>query len=94
MPQKSRNGPVWVGRCRGAIDNASLVPAFDEAGGTLEPPWQRRNALLLGAGSTVIHDAVRDGAAPGTCLACVGTEGTRLDTAPALFEHDADLARR
>ena len=41
IPQKSRNGLVWVERCRVAIDNGSLVLAFDEeavAGAALPAP--------------------------------------------------------
>jgi hypothetical protein len=49
--------------------------------------------LLLGPGTTVTHDAVRH-CAHGTALAFVGTDGTRIYTAPPIFDRDADLARR
>ncbi|MFZ1429015.1 MAG: type I-E CRISPR-associated endonuclease Cas1e [Geminicoccaceae bacterium] len=94
VPQKSRNGLVWVERCRVAIDNGSLVIAFDEAGSQLELPYQRLNGLLLGPGTTITHDAVRHLSAHGTCIAFVGVDGTRLYTAPPIFERDADLARK
>ena len=71
-----------------AIDNGSLVLAFDEEGEALELPYQRLNALLLGPGTTVTHDAVRHLSAHGTCLAWVGIDGTRLYTAPPIFERD------
>ena len=48
IPQKSRNGLVYVERCRVAIDNGSMILAFDEAEEQLELPYQRLNALLLG----------------------------------------------
>ncbi len=67
---------------------------MDEAGETIELPYQRLNALLLGPGTTVTHDAVRHLSAHGTCLAFVGTEGTRLYSAPPIFEHDSALARQ
>ena len=94
IPQKSRNGLVYVERCRVAIDNGSMILAFDEAEEHLELPYQRLNALLLGPGTTITHDSVRHLSAHGTCLAFVGTDGTRLYTAPPIFEHDAALARQ
>jgi CRISPR-associated protein Cas1 len=94
IPQKSRNGLVWVERCRVTIDNGSLVIAFDEKGEELELPYQQLNALLLGPGTTITHDAMRHFSAHGTCVAFVGVDGTRLYTAPPIFERDADLARK
>ena len=94
IPQRSRNGLIYVQRCRVAVENGSLVLAFDEAKETLELPYQRLNAILLGPGTTLTHDAVRHCSAHGTCLAFVGTDGARLYTAPPIFERDADLARK
>jgi CRISPR-associated protein Cas1 len=94
IPQKSRHGLLWLERCRISIEDGSLIMAFDEAGKTLELPYQRINALLLGPGTTITHDAVRHCSAHGTCIAFVGTQGTRLYTAPPIFERDADLARK
>ena len=94
VPQKSRNGLVWVERCRVAIDNGSLVLAYNDKDEVLELPYQRINALMLGPGATVTHDAVRHLSAHGTCLAWVGTDGTRLYTAPPIFDRDADFARK
>ncbi|MCB1885183.1 MAG: type I-E CRISPR-associated endonuclease Cas1 [Geminicoccaceae bacterium] len=94
IPQKSRNGLAYVERARVAVDNGGLVLAFDDREEVLELPYQRLNALLLGPGCTVTHDAVRHCSAHGTCLAFVGVEGTRLYTAPPLFERDSGLARQ
>lgn len=94
IPQKSRNGLIYVERCRLTIDNGSLVLAFDEKAEQLELPYQRLNAILMGPGSTITHDAVRHCAAHGTCIAFVGNDGTRLYTAPPLFERDSTLARQ
>src|SRR5262249_60816809 len=94
VPQKSRNGLVYVERARVAVETGSLVLVFDEMGETIELPYQRINALLLGPGTTVTHDAVRHCSAHGTAIAFVGTDGTRIYTAPPIFDRDADLARR
>lgn len=66
IPQKSRNGLVYVERCRVAIDNGSLILAFDAADEQLELPYQRLHALLLGPGTTITHDAVRHLSGHGT----------------------------
>lgn len=94
IPQKSRNGLLYVQRCRVTVDNGSMKLAFEEAGTELELPYQRLNALLLGPGSSITHDAVRHCSGHGTCIAFVGSDGTRLYTAPPIFERDADLARQ
>src|SRR5919205_117530 len=94
IPERSRHGLVYVERARLSIDNGGLVLAFDEAGGEIELPYQRLNAILLGPGTAITHDAVRHCSAHGTAIAFVGTDGTRLYTAPPLFERDADLARK
>lgn len=94
IPQKSRNGLLYVERCRLSIDNGSLVLGFDGTGEELELPYQRLNAVLLGPGSSITHDAVRHCSGHGTCLAFVGTDGTRLYTAPPLFDRDSTLARQ
>lgn len=94
IPQKSRNGLLYVERCRLAIDNGSLIMAFDDQGETLELPYQRLNAILLGPGTTITHEAVRHCSGHGTCLAFVGTDGTRLYTAPPMFDRDSALARQ
>ncbi|MTJ82385.1 MAG: type I-E CRISPR-associated endonuclease Cas1 [Telmatospirillum sp.] len=94
IPQKSRNGLIYVERCRLSIDNGSLVLSFDEAGREMELPYQLLNVVLVGPGGVVTHDAVRHLSAHGTCIAFVGTGGTRLYTAPPLFDRDAGLARK
>jgi CRISPR-associated protein Cas1 len=78
VPQKSRNGLVYVERARVAVETGSLVLVFDEAGETIGLPYQRINALLLGPGTTVTHDAVRHCSAHGTAIVFVGTDGTRI----------------
>jgi CRISP-associated protein Cas1 len=94
VPQKSRNGLVYVERARVAIDTGSLVLIFDEAGERLELPYQRINVLMLGPGTTVTHDAIRHCSGHGTAIAFVGTDGTRIYNAPPIFDRDADLARK
>jgi CRISP-associated protein Cas1 len=94
VPQKSRNGLIYIERARVAIDIGSLVIAFDEKEEQVELPYQRINALLLGPGTTITHDAVRHLSTHGTAISFVGTDGTRLYTAPPIFERDADLARK
>ncbi|MCW2247014.1 CRISPR-associated protein Cas1 [Azospirillum fermentarium] len=94
IPQKSRNGLLYVERCRLTIDNGSLVLAFDDKGEEVELPYQRLNAVLMGPGSSVTHDAMRHCSAHGTCVAFVGTGGTRIYTAPPVFDRDSTLARQ
>ena len=94
IPEKSRHGLVYVERARLAIETGSPVLAFDSTGEEIELPYQRINALLLGPGTTITHDAMRHCAAHGTAVAFVGTDGTRVYTAPPIFERNADLARR
>ena len=77
-----------------AIDNGSLVIAFDEAGEQLELPYQRLNALLLGPGTTITHDAVRHLSGHGTCIAFVGIDGTRHLHGAADLRARCNLARK
>ena len=93
IPEEPKRARL-VERCRMTIDNGSMVIAFDEADEQLELPYQRLNALLLGPGSTITHDAVRHLSGHRTCIAFVGTDGARIYTAPPIFEHDATLARK
>jgi CRISPR-associated protein Cas1 len=94
VPQKSRNGLVYVERARVAIDTGLLVLIFDDAGERIELPYQRINVLMLGPGTTVTHDAVRHCSGHGTAIAFVGTNGTRIYNAPPIFDRDASLARK
>ena len=94
IPQKSRNGLFYVERARLTIDNGSLTIVHEEAGHTHEIPYQRLNAVLLGPGSSITPDALRHLAAHGTAVAAVGTDGTRIYTAPPVFERDSTLARQ
>jgi CRISPR-associated protein Cas1 len=91
VPQKSRNGLVYVERARLAIDTGSLVLMFDEVGERIELPYQRINVLMLDPGTTVTHDVVRHCSAHGTAIAFVGMDGTRINNAPPIFERDAAL---
>jgi CRISPR-associated protein Cas1 len=67
-------------------------------GGTLPPgeyqlPHQTLSALLIGPGTSLSHDVLRILARHGTTLVAVGTDATRLYTAPALGPDRSDLAR-
>jgi CRISPR-associated protein Cas1 len=57
-------------------------------------PYQTLNAVLLGPGTSITHDAIRHLSAHGTAIMAVGTDGTRLYTAPPIFDRDSDLGRR
>lgn len=93
IPQKSRNGLLYVEMARLSIDNGSLVLDYEEKGERLEVPYQTLNAVLLGPGTSITHDAIRHLSAHGTAIIAVGTDGTRLYTAPPIFDRDSDLAR-
>ena len=67
-------------------------------GGALPPgeyqlPHQTLSALLIGPGTNLSHDVLRILARHGTTLVAVGTDATRLYTAPALGPDRSDLAR-
>jgi len=94
IPQKSRNGVFYVQRARVAIDNGSLILCYDDKGETVEIPYQSLNAILLGPGTSVTHDAVRHLSKHGTALIFVGTGGTRIYSAPPIFDRDSTLARQ
>ncbi|CCG07922.1 type I-E CRISPR-associated endonuclease Cas1e [Pararhodospirillum photometricum] len=94
IPHKSRHGLVYLEYCRLSIDNGSLTLRYDESGEEAELPYQAVSAILLGPGTTITHDAIRHLSAHGTAFMAVGSEGTRLYTAPPLFERSADLAHK
>ena len=81
--------------------NLSIVDGclhFISGGGVLPPgeyqlPHQTISALLIGPGISLTHDVLRLLAFHGTALVAVGTEGTRIYTAPALGPDRSDLAR-
>lgn len=67
-------------------------------GGALPPgeyqlPHQTLSALLIGPGTSLSHDVLRILARHGTTLVAVGTDATRLYTAPALGPERSDIAR-
>src|SRR4051812_31335070 len=88
IPQRSRNGLLYVEMARLTIDNGSLVLQYEAKGETLEVPYQTLNAVLLGPGTSITHDAIRHLSAHGTAITAVGTDGTRLYTAPPIFDRD------
>ena len=94
IPQKSRHGLIYVERCRLSVENGSLIIMFEDQDEILELPYQRLNGVMLGPGSAITHDAVRHCSGHGTALMFVGTQGTRLYSAPPIFDRDADLARQ
>ena len=57
-------------------------------------PFQTLSMILLGAGSTVSHDALRLMARHGTALVAVGEDGVRCYTAPPLMPDSSEIARR
>jgi CRISP-associated protein Cas1 len=91
-----RHGVLYLDRGNFSIQDGCLH--FVSAGGALEPgdyqlPHQTLSALLIGPGTTVTHDVLRLLARHGTMLVAVGTEGTRIYTAPALGPDRSDIAR-
>lgn len=93
IPQKSRNGLLYVEMARLSIDNGSLVLLYEEKGEAVEVPYQTLNAVLLGPGTSITHDAIRHLSAHGTAIVAVGTDGTRLYTAPPIFDRDSEHGR-
>lgn len=94
VPQKSRNGLLYLEAARLSIENGSLVLAFEQKGEVLEVPYQTLNAVLLGPGTSITHDALRHLSAHGTVIVAVGTDGSRIYTAPPIFDRDSTLARQ
>ena len=91
-----RHGVLYLDRGNFSINDGCLC--FASGGGVLEAgdyqlPHQTLSALLIGPGTTVTHDVLRVLARHGTTLVAVGTEGTRIYTAPALGPDRSDVAR-
>lgn len=61
--------------------------------GEYQLPHQTLSALLIGPGTSLSHDVLRLLARHGTSLVAVGTDATRLYTAPALGPDRSDVAR-
>ena len=91
-----RHGLLYLDR-----GNLSVVDGcvhFASGGGVLDAgdyqlPHQTISALLIGPGTSVTHDVLRLLAHHGTALVAVGTEGTRIYTAPPLGPDRSDVAR-
>ncbi|WP_404379510.1 type I-E CRISPR-associated endonuclease Cas1e [Caenispirillum salinarum] len=94
IPHRSRNGLVYLEYCRLTIDNGSLALLYEGTGEEMELPYQAVSAVMLGPGTSITHDAIRHLSAHGTAIVAVGTGGTRMYTAPPIFERTADLAQK
>lgn len=91
-----RHGLLYLDR--GALTVVDGCLHFESGGGALPPgdfqlPHQTLSAILIGPGTTVSHDVLRILARHGTTLIAVGTDATRLYTAPALGPDRSDVAR-
>lgn len=91
-----RHGLLYLDRGVLTVDSGCLH--FNSGGGVLaagqyQLPHQTLSALLIGPGTSLSHDVLRLLARHGTTLVAVGTDGTRLYTAPALGPDRSDVAR-
>lgn len=91
-----RHGLLYLDRGNLSVNDGCLC--FASGGGVLaageyQLPHQTLSALLIGPGTSVTHDVLRVLARHGTTLVAVGTEGTRIYTAPALGPDRSDVAR-
>jgi CRISP-associated protein Cas1 len=81
VPQSDRHGLLWLSRGQLYVENGTL--RFLAAGseqlesGDYAIPFQMINAILLGPGTTVSHDALRLLARHGTALVATGEGGVR-----------------
>lgn len=96
LPHADRHGLLYLDRGVLSVEDGCLH--FLSGGGVLptgryQLPHQTVSALLIGPGTSLSHDVLRLLARHGTSLVAVGTEGTRLYTAPALGPDRSDLAR-
>jgi CRISPR-associated protein Cas1 len=92
-----RHGVLYLDRGVFAVVDGCLH--FTSAGGSLpvgdyQVPHQTISALLIGPGTSLSHDVLRILARHGTSLVAVGTDATRIYTAPALGPDRSDVARR
>ena len=91
-----RHGLLYLDR--GVLSVVDGCLHFASGGGVLavgdyQLPHQTLSALLIGPGTSLSHDVLRILARHGTTLVAVGTDATRLYTAPALGPDRSDLAR-
>jgi CRISPR-associated protein Cas1 len=91
-----RHGLLYLDR--GVLTVVDGCLHFNSGGGVLpvgdyQLPHQTLSALLIGPGTSLSHDVLRILARHGTSLVAVGTDATRLYTAPAIGPDRSDLAR-
>jgi len=91
-----RHGLLYLDR--GVLSVVDGCLHFSSGGGVLavgdyQLPHQTLSALLIGPGTSLSHDVLRILARHGTTLVAVGTDATRLYTAPALGPDRSDIAR-
>lgn len=91
-----RHGLLYLDRGVLTVEDGCLH--FVSGGGVLasgdyQLPLQTLSALLIGPGTSLSHDVLRLLARHGTTLVAVGTDATRLYTAPALGPDRSDIAR-
>jgi len=91
-----RHGLLYLDR--GVLSVVDGCVHFSSGGGVLavgdyQLPHQTLSALLIGPGTSLSHDVLRILARHGTTLVAVGTDATRLYTAPALGPDRSDIAR-
>lgn len=96
IPHADRHGLLYLDRgvlrvedgCLHFVSSGGVLPAGD-----YQLPHQTVSAVLIGPGTSLSHDVLRLLARHGTSLVAVGTDATRLYTAPALGPDRSDLAR-
>ena len=91
-----RHGLLYLDR--GVLSVVDGCLHFNSGGGALavgdyQLPHQTLSALLIGPGTSLSHDVLRILARHGTTLVAVGSDATRLYTAPALGPDRSDIAR-
>lgn len=91
-----RHGLLYLDR--GVLTAVDGCLHFSSGGGVLpvgdyQLPHQTLSAVLIGPGTSLSHDVLRILARHGTSLVAVGTDATRLYTAPALGPDRSDMAR-
>jgi len=91
-----RHGLLYLDR--GVLSVVDGCLHFSSGGGVLavgdyQLPHQTLSALLIGPGTSLSHDVLRILARHGTTLVAVGTDATRLYTAPAPGPDRSDIAR-
>jgi CRISPR-associated protein Cas1 len=98
IPQADRHGLLWLSRGNLYVESGTL--RFRAAAGGEFPsgdyaiPFQMVNAILLGPGGTVSHDALRILARHGTGLVAIGEDGTRMYASMPFGPDASALARR